>query len=181
MSKNSKTRFAVLGMLSMGPASGYDIKKRMSQSTDHFWREGDGSIYPILKQLLDEGVVSCETMNGESDKPKKQYTITNDGLHELQDWLNDDDCIATHRIELMLKVFFGWNVNKQVIINHIQRFHLRCIEVLKALEKVQNDNFSVKANGPKLYRYLTLKSGIIHAEASKKWCEEALEMLKHEK
>jgi PadR family transcriptional regulator AphA len=179
MSKNSKTRFAVLGMLSMGPASGYDIKKLMSQSTDHFWREGDGSIYPILKELLDEGMVNCETINGESGKPKKQYTITEDGLRELQDWLKEDSFIATHRIEVMLKVFFGWNVNKQVTIDHIKKLHLRSVEMRKSLEKLKND--FIPTAGPGLYRFLTIQSGMLHAEASIKWCEEALERLNHEK
>jgi len=71
MAKPNKTRYAVLGMLSMQPSSGYEIKKMMEQSTDHFWREGDSSIYPILKQLLEEGMLTCEVGNAESDKPKK--------------------------------------------------------------------------------------------------------------
>ena len=107
MAKATKTRYALLGILTFGPSSGYDIKKSMENSTDHFWREGDGSIYPILKQLLDEGLVTCELANTESDKPKKVYTITSDGQQELEDWLVEDPILLPQRNELMLKVFFG--------------------------------------------------------------------------
>src|SRR5579872_2642218 len=103
MAKANKTRYALLGFLSMGSSSGYDIKKAMEQSTDHFWREGDGSIYPILKQLLDEGLVTCELANAESGKPKKIYTLTSDGQRELEDWLLEDALLLPQRNELLLK------------------------------------------------------------------------------
>ena len=49
--KKSKTRFAVLGILSYGPMSGYDIKKFYEQNVAGFWSESYGQIYPILKRL----------------------------------------------------------------------------------------------------------------------------------
>src|SRR6267378_1332508 len=40
---------ALLGLLSLGSMSGYDIRQLISQSIGHFWSESYGQIYPGLK------------------------------------------------------------------------------------------------------------------------------------
>ena len=37
-----------LGMLTDGPASGYDLKKQFESTFSHFFAAGYGSIYPAL-------------------------------------------------------------------------------------------------------------------------------------
>ena len=53
MSKENKSRYALLGMLSLQPMSGYDLKKFTEESTANFWQENYAQIYPILRQLTD--------------------------------------------------------------------------------------------------------------------------------
>ena len=50
----NKSRFAVLGMLSMGLETGYQMKKHVEENLGHFWSESYGQIYPILGQLRAE-------------------------------------------------------------------------------------------------------------------------------
>lgn len=180
MAKINNTRYAVLGMLSLAPASGYEIKKMMERSTDHFWREGDSSIYPVLKQLLKEGMVSCEVSNADSDKPKKVYTITEDGQRELQDWLVKEPILFQSRNELLLKVFFGWNVSKEITIKHIEKFRHNVKAMLEYQESIKKLFLLNKLTNDKLYRFLTLNAGIIYSEASLQWCDFTIEMLNNE-
>lgn len=179
----TKTRYALLGILSTGAASGYDIKKMMEQSTDHFWREGDGSIYPILKLLLEEGMVTCEIGNKNSDKPKKIYTITSDGEQELQDWLKDEPVVYQHRLELLLKIFFGWNVDTSITIQHIEKFRQKIISEQAKYKNYDptlcNPDAKVPYTGAKLYQFITQRAGIMHSETSLKWCDEALRLLRN--
>jgi len=56
--RESKSRYAVLGALSLEPMSGYQIKEVLSHSVGHFWNEGYGRIYPTLKQLAAAGLVT---------------------------------------------------------------------------------------------------------------------------
>ena len=178
MARANKTRFAVLGILSLGSASGYDIKKMMAQSTDHFWREGDGSIYPILKQLLDEGLLTCEIENSDSEKPKKVYSLTVDGQQELEDWLVEDPSLFPNRNELLLKVFFGWNVDPKITIHHIENFKRTVQSIKDKYETIAQQMFPQPLSGAKLFQFLTLKAGMINSAASLEWCDEALRMLK---
>ena len=177
MARTNKTRFAVLGMLSLQPASGYEIKRMMQQSTNNFWREGDSSIYPILKQLLEEEMVSVEIANEDTDKPKKVYSITGDGQAELQDWLSEEPEEFHARNELLLKVFFGWNVDKSIIINHIKKLKQHTIEKQQILQDVADRYFSGKLSKDKLYRFLSLKYGMIHVAANLTWCDDVVGLL----
>lgn len=181
MARQTKTPFALLGILSMGSASGYDIKKIMEQTTDHFWREGDSSIYPILKQLLDQNLVSCESINTESGKPKKIYTITADGQQELNEWLKIDPEELQIKNELLLKVFFGGNVDPVIIIDHIKRRQHSIKVKLDKYKTIAKPIIADQLSGSKLFSFLTLKAGIFQAEAALRWCDDALRILKNEK
>lgn len=180
MARSNKTRYALLGILSMGPASGYDIKLMMQKSTDYFWKEGDASIYPILKQLLKEKLVIVKLCNAKSGKPKKIYTITKAGKNMLRDWLMRESEPNPVRNELLLKVFFGWNADLAVIIDHVHHF---ANQIEKRLNRYRSLSLS-KANPAKLgsvelYQYLTLRAGILNTEANLKWCDEAIQLLKN--
>ncbi len=51
---------ALLGLLSLEPMSGYDIRQMISRSIGYFWSESYGQIYPGLKRLAAEGLVVKE-------------------------------------------------------------------------------------------------------------------------
>src|ERR1700744_4854437 len=86
-SREKASRFAVLGMLSMGSKSGYDIKKTIAVSTANFWSESYGNIYPVLKQLLAEGAIKAEKSSSEDARRKQLYRITASGRQMLLEWL----------------------------------------------------------------------------------------------
>ena len=50
----------ILGLLSLGPRSGYDIKTVVDRSTRFFWAASYGQIYPELRRLEDEGLIEGE-------------------------------------------------------------------------------------------------------------------------
>jgi len=121
-------------MLAFESASGYDIKKAMQETTSHFRSEIDGAIYPILKELLDDSLVSCAIENEESGRPRKVYSITTEGRSELEEWLEPEPSIYSGRNELLLKVFFGEHTNSQSIIRHIKKFQMHVKEQLHLYE-----------------------------------------------
>src|SRR5262245_4630585 len=87
MPKENRSRYALLGLLSWGPMSGYDIKKVAEQSIANFWNESYGQIYPMLKRLAAEGLA---TASGEKQvgKPDRYvYALTEQGRKALQGWL----------------------------------------------------------------------------------------------
>ena len=69
---------ALLGLLSMAPMSGYDMRTVISQSIGHFWSESFGQIYPALKRLTAEGFVEKKTER-QKGRPGQACVFTDRG------------------------------------------------------------------------------------------------------
>lgn len=96
-----------LGVLSLGDASGYEIRKQFEEGPfSHFFDAGYGSIYPALGKLLDAGLVSCVSVAQEKRPDKKVYTITDAGYAELCSALSDIPTPDKIRSESMVILFF---------------------------------------------------------------------------
>src|SRR5213592_3677521 len=97
----------LLGMLSLGPRSGYDIKAIVDRSTRFFWTASYGQIYPELKRLEQEGLIRGEdaSTNG---RARRAYDLTRKGERALDDWLRSDrPLLLETRDEGLLKLFFS--------------------------------------------------------------------------
>lgn len=79
-------QYAILGILSCQPYTGYDLKKIIQDSPFMHWSGNNNQIYKSLVELLEDGFVTSEVHHQESSPSKKVYTITREGLAELKDW-----------------------------------------------------------------------------------------------
>ncbi len=77
-------RATILGFLSWKPLSGYDLKKMLSQSEIFYWSGNNNQVYKNLLELQKEGLVYFQVQQQESLPAKKIYSITGEGLAELQ-------------------------------------------------------------------------------------------------
>lgn len=96
-----------LGMLTDGPASGYDMKKHFESSFGYFFAAGYGSIYPALASLAKEGLVECEEIPQEGKPDRKVYRITEPGRQHLLKEL-DNPC-PSHKVrsEFLATIWFA--------------------------------------------------------------------------
>jgi len=85
-----------LGMLTDGPASGYDMKKCFESTFGHFFPAGYGSIYPALATLARNGHVEFEEIPQDGKPDRKVYSITETGRDELDKALANPN--PTHRV-----------------------------------------------------------------------------------
>ena len=120
MPRENKTKYAVLGLLTYAPLSGYDIRRIYAQSLGNFWSESYGAIYPILKRLEEEGLATREVAApGRQARPQR--------LHDHRPRPRGDAPLAgaaaragPERVELLLKLFHGWEVGPAVMIEHVK-------------------------------------------------------------
>ena len=96
-----------LGLLTHGPASGYDLKKFFESTFGHFFAAGFGSIYPALNTLAEQGLVLCEEIPQDGKPDRKVYSITPEGESELMRAL--DNAKPTHKLrsEFLATLFFA--------------------------------------------------------------------------
>jgi DNA-binding PadR family transcriptional regulator len=57
-------RAAILALLAEEPRHGYAIMTELAERSGGLWRPSPGSVYPVLQQLQDEGLVSVEEPDG---------------------------------------------------------------------------------------------------------------------
>lgn len=102
-----RSRYAVLGVLSYGPATGYEIKKLLTETTSHFWKESYGQIYPTLKTLREEGLVEIESHDTDG-RETRSYRLLPAGDRTLRSWIRSQEVqLKPGRHELLLKLFFS--------------------------------------------------------------------------
>jgi PadR family transcriptional regulator, regulatory protein AphA len=76
---------ALLGLLAVAPASGYELTKEFERSLGRYaWQAGHTSIYPELGKLAGRGLVRVVN---EGPRGAKTYDITPEGRGELRSWL----------------------------------------------------------------------------------------------
>lgn len=110
-----------LGMLTDGPASGYDLKKQFESSFAHFFAAGYGSIYPALSSLADNGLVECEQVPQEGKPDRKVYRITAQGLDFLREALQNPCPCHKLRSEFLATMCFAHLMRPadiETVLNH---------------------------------------------------------------
>lgn len=83
--------YAILGLLSNKPMSGYDLKKVMQDSSFMYWSGNNNQIYKALLQLCCDDYLTSETHHQEGAPSKKIYSITDNGRQALKEWVCSTD------------------------------------------------------------------------------------------
>jgi DNA-binding PadR family transcriptional regulator len=76
--RQGEVRLALLSLLDDGPAHGYELMKRLEDRCGGMYSASAGTVYPVLQQLEDEGLVRAHQEEG-----KKIYALTPEGQEEL--------------------------------------------------------------------------------------------------
>jgi DNA-binding PadR family transcriptional regulator len=81
-------RHVILGLLVRQPMSGYDIKRYLKSLNWLIGNPSSGSLYPVLRALLQDGCATVEVHLHESRPPRKVYSVTEAGRRELKEWID---------------------------------------------------------------------------------------------
>lgn len=178
MGRENKSKYAVLGVLSLGPMSGYDIKKTIEMSLGNFWSESYGQIYPILKDLVLEGLATSETEVPPVGPNRRVYTITPAGHAELRRWLERPPEHNVGRIEILLKLFFGWQVPPEESRKHLEEYRQVQQDLLAHYDRIDSRIRADQTDHPGLpYWLMTISYGRHVSSALIAWCDESLATL----
>jgi DNA-binding PadR family transcriptional regulator len=80
-------KYAILGMLSWKPSTGYELKKIFEDSSFMYWSGNNNQIYKALINMQDDEFVTSEVIHQDGSPSKKIYTITEEGLKALKGWV----------------------------------------------------------------------------------------------
>ena len=102
------TKTICLGVLSLGEATGYEIRKLFEEGPfSHFFDAGFGSIYPALNKLLEDGYATCKSETSPGRPTRKIYSITDAGREALGAALTETPAPDKIRSDCLAIMFFG--------------------------------------------------------------------------
>jgi PadR family transcriptional regulator AphA len=173
------SRYAVLGMLSMGLKTGYAMKKHVEGNLGHYWSESYGQIYPILRQLVDEGLATCTEERRRGKPMRNLYSITPPGRKELRAWLAMPPEPQPQRSELLLKLSLGNRVSSKTCQKLIGDHREQCKQDLRYLGDIESALCGPGAHHrDQPYWLMTLRHGQAIREAELVWCGQTLTHLR---
>ncbi len=180
MARTNRSRYTILACLSLEPMSGYDIKQFLEGTLAHFWSESYGQIYPTLKELEAEGLVTGRDEPPEAGgRPRRVYTLTAAGLGVLRGWLREPPEPEVPRYEISLKLFFGDQLPVDDALEHLRRHRERHAGILERYRESEARLTERLAGSPRLpYWLAVLRGGIRYSAMVVDWCDETAESLR---
>lgn len=110
-----KTENALLGLINMHPdITGYQLKSIIDTSSGHLVRLHLSRIYPALRKMTEQGLLTYRSVPLEGRLDQKFYTLTPKGRDALRDWLSQPfpftqarSCFDDYLLELSAMTWMG--------------------------------------------------------------------------
>jgi DNA-binding PadR family transcriptional regulator len=168
---------AILGILTVEPMSGYDIKQFCEESLSHFWYESYGNLYPRLKRLREAGLIRGRRTTRTRGPDATVYSPTKRGLKRLGEWLLEPTESEHVRSEFMLKVFFGSHVGPEVSEQRIHQYEQEQKQLRGTYQAIEQALRAAQAeHAETAYWLMSLRRGQLLTAARLRWCRECRAM-----
>lgn len=177
-------KYVILGLLMRHPMSGYDITKEFQNGLTEFWDAKHSQIYPELRKLSDEGLITYEVQISGEALEKKVYSLTDQGRQEFRAWVEEDvDTIPFQRDVFRLKLYFSDNLEPEAalrIIDAQRQLHQSKLDHLE--DKVRRFFGTAPKRGtPAFGDYVVITGAIMREQAYLQWLDACKDLYTLEK
>ncbi|HEV8571879.1 MAG TPA: PadR family transcriptional regulator [Actinomycetota bacterium] len=169
------TSYAVLGLLTFGEMSGYDLAKVADQSIAFFLTPAKSQIYSELRRLLSLGYATEREVEQDRRPDKRVYRITDRGRRALREWLETAEVESAEiKSPFLVKVFFGAHMSKEALLGQVKEMRRRDAEQLQVLKQIET---LIQDQDEMFFPNLTLRCGLAHTRAVIRWEDEVIREL----
>jgi len=178
------TSYILLGMLNAQERSGYDLKLLLDKQVHHvYWSPAKSQIYGELRRLEQAGLATMTEVEQTNRPDKRLYRITPAGREALQQWLASPDVEPdVFKSPLLLHLFFGHLMSRQVLIVQLEKRQQKLAAELQGYEKREQEvRDSIQAPGSESqlsFLLLTLQFQSNMLQAALRWTTETVAQLK---
>ena len=173
-------KHGILGLISNGDKTGYEIMTVFRDSLNHFWTAQTSQIYRELQTMEKAGWIR-QTHVAQTGKPDKNiFSITPAGHDELLRWLRDDNIAKDLRNPLLMKTFFMGELPVEETIALFKS--LRDATVFPDEGKqvsAKADMYKLAVDHPEkaIYWKFTIEFGRMFEKLQRAWCENCIHEL----
>jgi DNA-binding PadR family transcriptional regulator len=153
--------------------SGYDIKRFLKGLSWLIGNPGGGSVYPILRALRQEDLVTVRVVPGLDRPPRKIYSITETGHEALKAWAEQPIAANASLKAFVMRLLLADSHSPARLNAHLQQRRTQVAAHQASLVG------SVEAPGlrPNLGQQLALDYGLAVAAAELAWLDSTLAQL----
>ncbi|GAB2635068.1 PadR family transcriptional regulator [Kribbella swartbergensis] len=167
----------ILGLLSIAPMSGYDLKRHFDSTINYFWSADKAQIYRTLATLVTDGLVEVEKVPGEAGPDRQVHRLTAAGRATLHEWLTSDLDRQPERDAFLARVFFAGDLDPSETSALLERRRHAARTTLATLEAIRANSPEPTDRAGRL-RLATLDNGLRHTRTELEWLESLEETLR---
>ncbi|GAA4367144.1 PadR family transcriptional regulator [Paeniglutamicibacter cryotolerans] len=162
----------ILGLLSLSPMTGYEMKKHFDSSINHFWNADKAQIYRTLAQLVADGYATVETIRQDNYPDRQEHHLTDAGRAALNDWLRGPVSAPSIREPFIARIFFAGEMERDEVMDLVGRRRVASTvllaDYLSQREEIDGQAIADRRN---FLMAATLDHGIKHAYAELEWLD----------
>jgi len=175
-------KHGILGLLANGPMTGYEISADFNTSLSLMWHAQQSQVYRELGDLGKDGCVTSTIIPQEGKPSKKQYAITDIGLQELVNWLNEYSFKESMKVRdaFVLRIFFSARGNYDKMKSALHAYIEWNETLLKNLEDIERQHLPperLKSEPDAVYWLISLRKGRYTFRANIEWGTDTLSIL----
>jgi len=163
----------ILGLLTKQPMSGYDIKRFLKSLSWLIDSPSFGSIYPTLRALREDGLVTVEVVPRQGKPRRKIYTITEAGRQALREWVDRPVALDASLKTFVMRLILATNLSHTGLIAHLQQRRSQVAAHRATLKRIAEALDGTRDSGQRL----TFGYGLTLATAELDWLDSTLEQL----
>lgn len=164
----------LLGILSLGQASGYEVRRQLQLSPGLGFSASTGAVYPALRRLEAAGLISGEVRRGGSRPESRVFRLTEPGKDALLAWLTSPVAeaeLARASDPLLTRMLFFDNLSPSQVAAFCRRQGALMAKHIARAEAFR-DRYG-KALGH--YQRLCLENGLMHLRLQAEWVAKVAE------
>lgn len=177
--KPSALSTAILGIISLEPASGYDIRKIFCTTPMGHFSTSPGAIYPALKRLEENNLIKGEIVKKNILRPKRIYALTHKGLETLKETLvqpvTQQDIIWRLEEMILRFTFIGNLLGKEQSLRFLNELAFYIDEYIPILQ----ENLNIQRKFKNINGAFAVEQGIAKYSATARWARRVIIGLKN--
>lgn len=174
-------RHVLMILLHEKPASGYELTKAFEEVAGNFWQASHQQVYRELSRMRDEGLVEAEDIAQEGRPDKKDYSLTDEGLAQLREWLRQPTVAKRSNDEGLVRLLGARLLGREALMRDLRAqgdAHRQRLERYRQIERAADYANAIAAMSVyERMAYLALLKGIRLETARAAWAEEAISLL----
>jgi PadR family transcriptional regulator, regulatory protein AphA len=164
------SEYAVLGLLSFGEKSGYELFRFAERSVGFIWAPAKSQIYKVLPRLVAMGLARVRAVEQAKRPDKQLYRLTPAGRRALRHWLA---AVAVEdELDLyLLKIFFGRQAPHAALVEQVAALRDASARRLERYEELDRQLARNERNALPLQ---VLAHGLLRTRATLAWADTLL-------